>query len=57
MLSGAVAEDSAAQLRIGKKLSLRGSLWSRSFKNRQGMKVNETKILVDSIEGESHEEK
>jgi single-stranded DNA-binding protein len=43
-------------LKIGQKITLKGSLWARSFKNRLGQKVNETKVLVESIEGESNEE-
>jgi len=54
---GDVALELAPKLKIGKKIGLKGSLWTRTFKNRQGVKVSETKILVESVEGESHEEK
>jgi single-strand DNA-binding protein len=53
MLVGEDAEERASLLRIGKKLTLTGSLWARTFRNRQGAKVSETKILVELIEGES----
>ncbi len=50
---GKSAEDNAADLKIGKRLRLTGSLWARSFKDRQGRTVNETKVLADVIEEES----
>jgi single-strand DNA-binding protein len=50
MVTGEIAENLFGQLKIGKTLTLSGSLWSRTFKDRNGRKVNETKILVDSME-------
>ncbi len=47
---GKSAEDRAADLKIGKKLRLSGSLWARSFKDRQGRLVNETKVLAENIQ-------
>lgn len=52
MVSGELAEDLAARLRIGKQLSLEGHLWSRTFRNRRGQKVSETKIVIDTLGGE-----
>lgn len=45
VLFGPPAEDSAGTIRIGKKLSVRGHLWGRSYRNRQGGKVVETKVI------------
>jgi single-strand DNA-binding protein len=53
MLTGENAENLSSQLKIGKTLKLTGTLWSRTFKDRNGRKVNETKILVDAIEEDS----
>ncbi len=55
MMTGKSAEDKVDQLRIGKKVKLTGSLWARTFRDRQGRFVNETKVLVDKIEEEKHE--
>ena len=45
------AESIQPLLRIGKKLQLKGALWSRNYRNRKGIKINETKIIVHSIGG------
>lgn len=50
VLFGPVAEDSAQTIRIGKKLSVRGQLWGRSYRNRQGGKVVETKVICAGLE-------
>ncbi len=50
VLFGDCAEDSAQILRIGRRISIRGQLWGRSYKNRQGVKVNETKVICASLE-------
>lgn len=50
VLFGSCAEDSAQLLKIGRRISVRGQLWGRSYRNRQGAKVNETKVLCASVE-------
>jgi single-stranded DNA-binding protein len=54
LIRGKIAEE-GARIRIGQKIELKGSLWMRSFKNRKGARVNETKIMVETIEGETNE--
>ena len=49
VLMGQAAEDSSAQLKIGKTLFLTGTLWTRTYTNRQGNKVNETKIVIENL--------
>jgi single-stranded DNA-binding protein len=46
---GKTAEDQPESFRIGARLHLTGSLWSRTFFDRQGRKIVETKILVDTL--------
>ena len=53
VLVGSQAEAGVPAVRIGKQASVRGTLWRRSFRNRRGDAVTETKILADSMtEGE-----
>ena len=51
VLVGGEAEAGAPSVRIGKQASVRGTLWRRSFRNRRGDAVTETKILADSMTG------
>ncbi len=51
LLFGDLAEEAHPALRIGRTLKLEGSLWSRAFRNSKGIKVSETKIIVQSIGG------
>ncbi len=48
--TGDLAEAKFCALRIGRKVSLKGGLWSRSFRDRRGQWVKETKILAESLE-------
>lgn len=58
VVCGEAAENVNGTLKIGKNVSIQGGLWMRNYKNRQGNKITETKILVESIEGEwSHEKR
>ncbi len=50
VLFGNPAEDSAQSLKVGRLISIKGQLWGRSYKNRQGIKVNETKVICASLE-------
>jgi single-strand DNA-binding protein len=56
LLFGDLAEGAHSSLRIGKVLSLTGSLWSRAYRDRKGIKVSETKIIVQSIGGTDEKE-
>lgn len=49
VLSNEVAEKWAPKLKIGKQIEVTGTLWSRTFKNRQGTQIQETKILANQI--------
>jgi len=51
LVFGPLAESTQPHLRIGRSLDLKGALWSRSYRNRKGIKVNEIKIIVHSIGG------
>lgn len=50
MLFGPQAESAAQRLKVGLALSLKGRLWGRSYKNRQGTRISEIKIVVASLE-------
>ena len=51
VLSGELAE-SVATFRIGNRVEIDGTLWTRSFKDRKGNKVQETKIIAKAIIGD-----
>lgn len=48
-LAGKSAEENIEALRVGATLKVSGCLWARTFSDRQGRRVSETKILVDSL--------
>jgi len=48
--SGNLAQLKLAQLKIGSVVEVVGKLWCRSYKNRQGVLLNETKIIAEEIE-------
>jgi single-stranded DNA-binding protein len=48
-LSGSFAEEKTDALRVGATLKVSGSLWARTFNDRQGRRVSETKVLVDTL--------
>jgi single-stranded DNA-binding protein len=50
LFHGDVAEKSVGSLKIGVSMSVVGELWQRSFKNRKGTKVSETKVVVSAVE-------
>ncbi len=52
MFMGETAEKWSRDLRVGKKLCVRGFLWCRQFKDRKGRPVSEFKVIADTIEGE-----
>ncbi len=52
LVVGQTAEDIARAVRIGKRVTLKGGLWTRTFRDRKGTRVTETKILADTF-GES----
>ena len=53
MMIGESAVNTASSLKVGQQLSLKGRLFSRAYKNRRGTRVTETKVLAETIEGES----
>ena len=52
-LFGRPAEESAHTMKIGKLVKVTGSLWTRTFKDRNGRQVEETKILASSVQEET----
>lgn len=46
---GSLAEDIAPSIRIGRVIDISGTLWTRSYKDRGGQRVKETRILVEAI--------
>ena len=53
MLFGDIAVTNGVDLRIGKTITVEGTLWSRSFRNRKGQQIKQTKVIVKNIEGEN----
>lgn len=51
VLSSELAEKWSRDLKIGMVVDIEGSLWSRTFLNRQGIKISETKVLAKQIGG------
>jgi len=47
--AGESAEVHAQKFRIGSKLDITGSLWSREYKNRRGDKVSEIKVIAQQV--------
>jgi single-stranded DNA-binding protein len=47
---GDVAERQTDTLRIGSKVAIQGSLWSRKYRNRKGNEVTEIKVMVSHWE-------
>lgn len=54
-IEGKIAEDSAPKIRVGRVFKIAGTLWTRSFLDRKGNRVSETKVLIDTIEEENRE--
>ena len=52
VLMGEAAEEWAPKLRIGFRVQLEGEIWSRTFSNRQGVRVTEIKVLAKKIGGD-----
>jgi single-stranded DNA-binding protein len=49
VLSGELAEQWFSRLKVGLNLEISGQLWSRNFRNRQGVSQKETKILASVL--------
>jgi single-stranded DNA-binding protein len=47
---GEIAEREVEAIRVGTSLLVQGSLWSRAYRNRKGVKVTEVKVVVESFE-------
>lgn len=50
VLFGDSAEDTAQVLKVGRRVSVKGQLWGRNYRNRQGDKVSEIKVICASVE-------
>jgi single-strand DNA-binding protein len=50
LLFDKLAETGAQGLKIGKTISLDGHLWVRVFRNPQGIKMSETRVIVSNFE-------
>lgn len=51
VLTGKEAEDSQHSLKIGLTVSIEGSLHHRVYRNRNGIKVNEIKVIFEKFGG------
>jgi len=49
VLMGDLAQHWFSRLRVGLTLEICGQLWSRAYKNRQGISLKETKVLARSL--------
>lgn len=45
LLHGKYAEEQSSKLRVGQGISAEGNLWSRNYKNRQGLRLTEVKLV------------
>ncbi len=46
---GDIAEKVGDSIQVGSFRSVTGALWNRSYRNRKGVKVSETKVIVESF--------
>lgn len=51
VVTASQAEDLKGKLKIGMKLSLTGSLYQRSYTSRSGVKVDEVKVILETLGG------
>lgn len=51
LVTGDLVDGARQWLRVGRKVRIEGSLWMRAYRNRQGNKVVETKVLAENIGG------
>jgi len=56
MAEGTEAQELSTFVRIGKRLDLEGRLWTRTYRNRQGMEIKETKVLFEQLRNETKKE-
>lgn len=49
VFTGDFAQQGLDGIKIGDSIEVSGSLWSRSYKNREGTSLNETKVMADSL--------
>jgi single-stranded DNA-binding protein len=57
LCEGEVAESVSGKLKVGQKISVQGSLWTRQYKNRQDMRVTEFHIVAKEVGMEKRGEK
>lgn len=48
-VTGSLAEELQGNIKIGKKITVCGTLWMRNYKNRNGLIISETKVVADSV--------
>lgn len=48
---GELAEDCARMLKVGTSTRISGQLWTRAYRDQQGIRRTEVKVLVSSIDG------
>jgi single-stranded DNA-binding protein len=56
VVEGEQAEQWGTRIKIGRQVSIRGSLWARSFRDREGNRIHETKVILDLFK-EGYDEK
>lgn len=49
VVTGESAETFSKLIRIGAELIIEGQIWSRQYKNRQGLTMKEVKIVAEKI--------
>lgn len=49
LVRGSLAEDWSTRVKIGVLIAVRGALWSRKYKNRQGIPLQEVKVVADHL--------
>ena len=50
LVFGELAENKAKMIKIGKEVSVTGQLWGRTYRNRQGLRLTETKVIAEDFE-------
>lgn len=49
VVTGDLAERSEKLIKIGSELNIVGSLWSRQYRNRQGVAMKEVKVVASTV--------
>lgn len=51
LITDVLAEQVAAEMRVGQVMEITGSLWNRRYRDRAGIQKEEMKIIVQTIGG------